>query len=87
MNRMNLAPAALGDDLARFQNEFLHALYHPADASVRMHRLSEQAGFAVYRNTVLKGCVDALEANFPTVTRLVGQDWLRAAALGYARAT
>jgi hypothetical protein len=45
---------------------------HAADAAAR---------FKVYRNTVLKGCVDALAANFPTVLRLVGEDWFRAAAL------
>ncbi len=41
--------------------------------------------FAVYRNTVIKGCVDALEANFPAVVRLVGREGFRAAAAAYAR--
>ncbi|GAA0868841.1 hypothetical protein GCM10009116_07360 [Brevundimonas basaltis] len=35
---------------------------------------------AVYRNTAIKARIDALEANFPTVSRLVGDDWFRAAA-------
>lgn len=35
---------------------------------------------AVYRNTSIKGRVDALEANYPAVSRLVGADWFRAAA-------
>jgi hypothetical protein len=48
--------------------------------------LAAQPGFAVYRNTVLSGCVDALQANYPVLTRLVGVDWLRAAAAVYARA-
>jgi hypothetical protein len=39
----------------------------------------------VYRNTVLAGCIDALQANFPSVARLVGDDWFRAAAAVYAR--
>lgn len=39
-----------------------------------------QPAFAVYRNTVMKACIDALAANFPTVQRLVGEDWFRAAA-------
>jgi hypothetical protein len=45
-----------------------------------------QPALAVHRNTVLKGCIDALEANFPAVARLVGADWFRAAAAEYARA-
>jgi hypothetical protein len=57
-----------------------------ADAPPQIARLVAQPGFAVYRNTVLKGCIDALEANYPTVLRLVGQEWLRAAASVFARA-
>ena len=45
-----------------------------------MRRLVAQPAFAVYRNTVMKACIDALEANFPAVMRLVGSDWFRAAA-------
>ncbi|VXC62431.1 conserved hypothetical protein [Pseudomonas sp. 9Ag] len=48
-------------------------------------RLAAQPGFAVYRNTVLKGCVDALRANFPTVERLVGAEWMSAAARVFAQ--
>ena len=44
-----------------------------------------QPGFAVYRNTVMKGCIDALQANYPAVTRLVGEEWFRAAAAIYVR--
>jgi hypothetical protein len=32
----------------------------------------------------MKGCIDALQANYPAVTRLVGEDWFRAAAAAYA---
>ncbi|RYG20244.1 MAG: DUF2063 domain-containing protein [Caulobacteraceae bacterium] len=35
---------------------------------------------AVYRNTALKGRIDALEANYPTVLQMVGEEWFRAAA-------
>lgn len=41
---------------------------------------------AVYRNTALKGRIDALEANYPTVFQMVGQDWFRAAARDYVEA-
>lgn len=77
----------MGDALARFQNDFVLALHHPDSASATLAPLVTQPGFAVYRNTVLKGCIDALEANFPTVARLVGSSWFRAAALPYVRAT
>ena len=50
-----------------------------------VERLRRQPGFAVYRNTVMKGCIDALQANFPTIERLVGEEWLRAAAGVFAR--
>lgn len=44
----------------------------------------EGAGLAVYRNTVAKGRADALAGLFPTVQRLVGEDWFRDAALIFA---
>lgn len=48
--------------------------------------IAAQPGFVVYRNTCLKGCVDALAAQFPSVLRLVGEDWFRAAAAEHVRA-
>jgi Putative DNA-binding domain len=75
--------------LARFQDGFAAALLD-RDASgthdAAIGRLLAQPGFALYRNTVLKGCIDALAANFPAVARLVGDEWFRAAAALYARA-
>ncbi|WP_288758766.1 DNA-binding domain-containing protein [uncultured Brevundimonas sp.] len=41
---------------------------------------------AVYRNTAMKGRIDALEANYPTVSQLVGSDWFRAAAREFVEA-
>jgi hypothetical protein len=38
---------------------------------------------AVYRNTTIKGRIDALEANYPTVLQMVGEDWFRAAAAAF----
>lgn len=35
---------------------------------------------AVYRNTATKGRIDALQANYPTVSQMVGGEWFRAAA-------
>lgn len=71
--------------LGAFQDAFVEALYQrPAPT---LQSLAAQPAFEVYRNTVLKGCVDALCDNFPTVERLVGSDWLRAAAAIHARET
>ncbi|MFJ3482978.1 putative DNA-binding domain-containing protein [Pseudomonas sp. NPDC090202] len=68
--------------LSAFQDAFITALYDADKHS--LPELTAQAGFSVYRNTVLKGAVDALLANFPTVERLVGRDWFVAAASVYA---
>ena len=79
------APGAL----CAFQDGFADALFAPGKTvpdSPEIARLVEQPGFAVYRNTVLKGCIDALQANYPAVSRLVGDEWFRAAAAIYARA-
>ena len=76
------APAAL----ARFQDAFAHALLEPlAEPASTVTALASQPVFAVYRNTVMKGCIDALQANYPAVARLVGEEWFRAAATIYVR--
>jgi hypothetical protein len=67
--------------LARFQDSFARALIvEPARVDAAVADLVAQPAFAVYRNTVMKGCIDALQANFPAVARLVGEEWFRAAA-------
>lgn len=72
--------------LAAFQDAFVAALTDaPGSAAGEVAALVAQPGFAVYRNTLLKGCVDALRANFPAVERLVGAEWFAAAAALYAR--
>ena len=70
--------------LAQFQTAFALALWSPqAPADATIEALTAQPAFAVYRNTVMKACIDALQANFPMVDRLVGPDWFRAAAALY----
>lgn len=72
--------------LSAFQDDFFQALLTPHDeAPEHLRGLLAQPGFAVYRNTVRKGCIDALQANYPTVCRLVGGEWFRAAAALYLR--
>ena len=67
--------------LADFQDRFAKALRNEDAAA---GTLAAQPGFAVYRNTVTKGWVDALTANYPSVRRLVGEPFFRAAAIAYA---
>lgn len=75
-------PGALG----RFQDDFARALLATdGTPPPTMTMLAGQPAFAVYRNTVTKACIDALQANFPAVNRLVGDEWMRAAAAVYAR--
>jgi hypothetical protein len=69
--------------LAGFQDAFISALYGRDPEN--LPQLTEQSGFLVYRNTVMKGASDALLANFPTVERLVGSEWMQAAAARYVR--
>ncbi|MES3020640.1 MAG: DNA-binding domain-containing protein [Pseudomonadota bacterium] len=70
--------------LTQFQDAFIDALYaEPGGAAASA--LAAQPAFAVYRNTVFKACVDALAANYPSVGVLVGTEWMRSAALEYAR--
>lgn len=68
----------------RFQQAFAKALFSSGEGlDPGMRELAMQPAFAVYRNTVMKACIDALEANFPAVARLVGSEWFRAAAALY----
>jgi hypothetical protein len=74
-------------ELGRFQDAFVAALADRSAAPIAAwlpDGAAEPAGLAVYRNTIAKGCVDALVANFPTVASLVGDDWFRAAAALFA---
>lgn len=67
--------------LVTYQSSFLAALWQTDE----VFELAAQPGFAVYRNTVMKGCVDALAANYPAVLSLVGETWFRAAAADFVR--
>ena len=72
--------------LVEFQTAFWRDLWAEADDRAPPEGPAAQPGFAVYRNTVLKGCAEALVSLYPAVHRLVGDDWMRAVALGAARA-
>jgi hypothetical protein len=76
----------MSQSLREFQNAFARALLDDGTDSASIASLTAQPGFAVYRNTVMKGCIDALAANYPAVVRLVGEEWFRAAAAVFVKA-
>jgi hypothetical protein len=76
---------SMSQPLRAFQDAFVQALHSGAASDRTAAVLLAQPGFSVYRNTVTKGCVDALLANYPAVARLVGDDWFRAAAAVFVR--
>ncbi len=71
--------------LTQFQDDFVHAIYDRHMPPARLAAVASQPGFSIDRNSVIKGCIDALQANFPSVERLVGNAWFRAAAADYVR--
>lgn len=71
-------------ELSRFQDAFAAAL---AGDVVGLAPWSDGGpGLAVYRNTIAKGLVDALAAQFPTVARAAGEAWMAEAARRFAAA-
>jgi putative DNA-binding protein len=73
---------------ADFQNAFACALLDPAHAvpvAIRgAARRRADRRFAVHRNNVVVGLIDALGERFPVVCRLVGDEFFRAMARVYA---
>lgn len=75
--------------LADLQADFAAALTdpaRPAPAAVqRQVKLPQSRRFDVYRNNMMVSLIEALEATYPVVQRLVGRDFFRAAAKTYIR--
>jgi len=69
--------------MQEFQSSFVKALLGASEPTLPWSR---QPGFDVYRNTVLRGAIDALAANVPSVHRLLGDDAFDAAAGAFVRA-
>jgi hypothetical protein len=74
--------------LAEVQAEFAAALRDPMTAApaglVGPDREPAPRRFAVYRNNVIVGFVNALRAGFPVIERIVGGDFFQAMARAYA---
>ncbi len=71
------------------QEEFVRALLDPdlpPPAGLKAtHDLPPLRRFAVYRNNVVVGLIDALAERFPVCLRLVGEEFFRAMALRHVR--
>jgi hypothetical protein len=73
-------------ELGRFQTAFAEALAGEPAALAPWVGSGAETRLSVYRNTVAKGCADAIAAQFPTLRGVVGEAWLRDAAVLFARA-
>lgn len=70
--------------LRDFQSAFVTEIWlEPTPSSA--FALANQRGFAVYRNTVMLACIEALAANYPTVRQLVGTACFHRSATAFAR--
>jgi hypothetical protein len=73
---------------ADWQDAFAKALLNPEEAT--LPRLQDPYGgptlkrFAIYRNNVVAGLIDAIKASFPVVCRIVGEEFFKAMARVYA---
>ena len=76
-----MKPASVLD---AFQRDFAAALFGEPGRALP-GSIADQPGFAVYRNTVMSACVEALAANYPTVLQLVGDAWFEDAAAQFVR--
>jgi len=68
--------------LIDFQSEFVGYLQSP---QLPIMPARTHAALTIYRNTVTKGLIDALAANYPTVLKLVGNEWFESAAVTFTR--
>jgi hypothetical protein len=73
-------------ELGRFQSAFAEILTGEAAPLAPWIAAADAPRLAVYRNTVAKGCADAIAAQFPTLLAVVGEAWLRDAAVVFTRA-
>lgn len=70
-----------------FHAAFVEALDgRPGALSSELVDGDQTAGLAVYRNTTVKARIDALQASYPTIAELTGEEWFRAAAREFADA-
>lgn len=76
-------------ELARYQARFAEALLSadaPAEVGALFADSDGAARFSVYRNNVAAALANGFVKDYPAVERLVGADFLRGAAVAFARA-
>lgn len=68
--------------MTAFHSAFAEALEGRPDALAPALAADQRtsAAMAVYRNTTVKARIDALQANYPTIAELTGDEWFRAVA-------
>ena len=71
------------DVQAEFAGALLSLSRRPPASVIGAAQGRAERRFAVYRNTVAAGLIEALRARFPVVERLVGEDFFRAMARAY----
>ena len=74
-----------GFDQSAFAGALLDPESPPPDGLEARHGRPPQRRFAVYRNNVCVGLVDALAERFPVCKQLVGEEFFRAMALRHVR--
>ncbi len=77
---------AEGSELAAFQGRFAAGLLQGEPPAEAARDADWRARYAVYQNNVVTALADALVKSFPAVERLVGADFMRAAAAAFVRA-
>lgn len=73
-------------DLARFQRSFGRALLKATQPDEIVYGQALDVALRIHRNTSMKGWVDALAANYPTIVQLVGEEWFKGCSLEFAYA-
>lgn len=79
-------PRSHSEAIARFAAAVLDVRAAVPDGLAGPPGASAARRFAVYRNNVLVGLIEALRARFPVTERLVGAEFFRAMAREYAQA-
>lgn len=69
-------------ELTALQARMSRALLNGAEPAPA--EITNEARFAIHRNTVFVGLIETLRSTFPVIGRLVGEDFFRAAARAFA---
>lgn len=68
------------------QTHWVAALFHPEKAPLTMFATEDAERFRVYQNNIIVSLIDSLVDSFPTLVRLLGEDYFRAVAREFVQA-